>query len=744
MSKFHVNDKAKIRESYSPKDEELEQLQHVYKRKHEMAEGRNKYDKDWDKWEKQYESYRPEKSADDWKSNIVPPVSTAVVETIMSEINQYDLEAPIKPRGEEDIPRVEILKEAFKFTKNIGDFKLEEEDIKKEAIIYGTGFGEELFWEDARDVTFMVEKLDMSGKTIVEEQPRRVFTFKDTYLEHVPVRDLYLDEAGKTINRGRRQCNDGARRIVMTKDAAIDYLSNPRFNRNKNLKYLETGHNSDFYQFYEPPHRIDNEDEVEILFYVAKRPDWLIVVANDVLMHGGPNVYNHKMLPWAEAFDIKRTNSLYHKGEMELLDSIQEELSLNRRMRLDRSHLTIDPMWLSNRRNDVSEYDTMSAPHRVIEADDIDQLREIRPSDTAPSAYKEEEALLKDAVRVTGIDDGSQSLTRSSLTATEFSGLREATLKKVALKLWHIHNGFHVSHAKLRIANILQFWTQEKYEKVVGDANSEEYLKRIQTLQDKGIYKEFENQAYERVYPKIRLEGKQLIRNKGSVSALETKGTFFFEVRPEDILPAYGGYDIVYDGAPEVPLTKTIMQAKAGELVDRIMPIALSGIGSYDPAKITDWLVKKHDVDPDTWKTVEQEGAMGADPLAMAQAENEQMMQGQALPPTPNAIEQHTLIHTAYMKSKIFQDVIQAANNQDQQAAMIVDAFADHTLGESMAQKQRKTATAPAGAKPSTPPIAGTDGQSMQSDTPLMPPGGKSGSSPMASIMKRFGFGGGK
>lgn len=726
---FRNNQKAQINKTYIPDEEESQAREHVYKRYSEMKQGREKYDKHWDDWRLQWEGWKPERNKLDWRSNIVAQLSTSIVETLMAEIQQYDIEPPIKARGYEDQIKAEIMKEAVKFSKQQGDFKIEEEDIKKEAFILGQAFGEELYWNDKREVRFVKTKVE-KGKKIVYEDKQTVFTYDGMYLEHVPCDDMFFDESAKSINRGRGQANDAIRRYVMFYDAAKDFLSDPRFNNRDNLQYVRPGGDvgsfTEYYQYYQPTGRIDADDEVEVLFYWAKRPDTLVVVANDVVVHMGPNIYNHKMLPFVQAWDIRRTGSLYHKGEMELLESIQEELTKNKRMRLDRLHLTIDPMYLVSRRDNISETETLARPHGVIEADDPNSVKELRTSDTPQSAYKEEEYLLREAQRATGVDDGAQAVQRQSITATEFAGLRESTLKKVALKLWHIHNGFHVSHTRLRVANILQYWTQEKMKLVLGEGRSDYYQQLIQQQIEKGMIVKKGGDMFFQSYPTIRTSGRQIIRKGGQVSIKEAKGEHYFTVEPRDIIPYYHGYDIVYDGTPEIPLTKTLRQTKAAELSDRVLPVALSGVGGYDAGKIMDWLVRENGVDPDTFKQVQQD-QQGADQLAQAQAENAQMFKGTKLSPTPYAVPQHTQIHTAFMKSQQFQQ-LDFNNPRDKQ---IIDAFTEHVQGELLAQENRQ-------GEGQAPEVKGVSGQASQSQEQISQPGSKAGSSPVGGFIRRM------
>lgn len=725
MKDFNPNPAADINSTYSPSEGEAKVREHVYKRYHEMKQGREPHEKGWERYEKQWEGLR--ESNGEWNSDIVAQLSTSIVETLMAEVQQYDVETPIKAGGYEDVPKVEVMKRMIEHTKNIGDFRMEEEDIKKDAFIYGSGFGEELYWVDKREVRFAKQKINSNGEKEVFMDTRTTNHFKGAYFEHVPIWDLWFDEAAKTINRGRRQANDSIRRYIMPYEGAINFIETLPGAIRENLKYVRPGGDTNYYQYYQPVGRIDKDTEIELLFYTAKRPDALWIVANDVVVAEGPNIYNHKMLPYAQAFDIKRTNSIYHKGEMELLESIQEELTKIKRARMDRLHLTIDPMYFISRRENINESELMARPHGAIEVDDPNNIRENRVSDTPQSAYKEEESLLNEAQRATGVDDGSQAIQRTSLTATEFAGLRESTLRKVALKLWHIQNGLHIEFTRLRVSNILQFYTKPEYEKVLGDKQDEMYQEMVSQYRAVGDIEEREDGEYLVKYPQIRTENQKISFSKGKLNISDQKGDHFFTVKPEYMIPFHNSYDIVYTGSPEIPLTKTLRITKLTEYFDRMIPLILSGLSDYDPMKMMDWYTEEtQGIDPDRFKVQQQETAPGSDTLQLAMAENGELMRGKALPPTAMAIPQHTQIHTAFMKSKNFQQL----DPNDPQQKAIIDAFTSHVVGEQLAQEHRggNGESNPEQVVPPTPP-GNQDG--------MTPPGSTAGSSPIAGIMRR-------
>ena len=98
------NEQPKIRAIYDPKGRELDLLKHVYKRYYQIKESNNrgKLETNWDTWMKNWEAWRPEKKEDQWQSNYFIPLTTTVVETILSEMVDQSPRPIILPRSPED------------------------------------------------------------------------------------------------------------------------------------------------------------------------------------------------------------------------------------------------------------------------------------------------------------------------------------------------------------------------------------------------------------------------------------------------------------------------------------------------------------------------------------------------------------------------------------------------------------------------------------------------------------------
>ena len=652
--KFATTEIPKIRDIYNPTGIEKDALKRVYSRYEDMrtSPSRTRFSKDWDRWEKAWEAYRIPMSDDDWQSNIVPPLTTSIIEAIVAEEVRQRIRPLVVARGVEDIPRARVMNHTVDYTCDIGFFDDEMENVFRDTLKLGTAITQEYMFQLIREVRFAkaLKQMAQDGKQAQEYfEKKRLIEFDDPYMENVKLTEFFWDESARSF-RGPYQARDCIRRFIMNFDSFKAFFQGI-WNPLDNAKYVRPGESTGYYEFYSPPTGMNHGRDVEILWYWAKIPDdALIIVANDVVVLMGPNPYNHKQLPFARAVDIKRTHQFCGKGESELLDSIQDELTLTRRMRLDRMHIGLDQMFLLSERVDLDEEELMVRPHGGIRVPDVE--RDIKPliyPDTPRSAYLEEDRLKEDAVRVTGMDDRLQSADVAGGTATEAAILKESTLKRVNMKLENIKRGFLLEWSPLRVANILQYYTQPKLELIAGEKFSADYQQKISKAQASGSYREFSGEGYQLKFPTIRIKDKEILRTKNGLQEKNAKGFTFFDLTPEDIIPVYGSFHMQYEAGSELPISKPLLRQELNNLWDRIGPLALQGIGNYSAAKIMDMIVESYGKDPDELKVDEESGFEGtrAKAVLMAIDENKRMKAGEQIGPTPFAPPAHTEIHMA-------------------------------------------------------------------------------------------------
>lgn len=714
--KFHIYDPETmpaLRNDYQVTDYERDCIRRVYDRRFQMesAPDRVRIMANVDKWMKQWDAWRVDRRENEmelWQANHYVPLTLGVIESALAEMIDQTPQPMILPRGSEDIPKATVMKRIFEYTWEIADGDAELYNVLKDALILGTGIAQEYYWKDRR----IVKEGDVE---------KEVFDYDDCYMETVRLQDFFVDENARAFTGpfGARDC---IRRYIMDVNDVRLFFRGPVWDPFDAVKYVKPGGDTNYYEFYKPPEGIDKGNQVEVLWYWSKKPDdKLIIVANDVLLVDGPNPYKHKQLPFARVVDVKRPHTFYGKGESELLESTQDESNLIRRMTLDRNHLDIDKMFVGSQNAQLDDEDLRARPHGFIPTDDPANFKAVEYSDIPRSIELSMGKLQEDSLRATGINDLSTSVP-SIGTATEAAILKETTLKRIRMKLRILEREFLVPIARLRVANIIQFYAQPRLEKIVGEESSQEFEKAIMDLQARGELVVDDGNFYQKSYREIRLQDREISNDaKGAPYERQKPGFSFFKAKPEYFIPvARGGFDIKFVAGSTIPISKTLKQTKDAEMYDRLIQLAdpILPQGPYSAVKLGDELLRSNDYNPEDYKNqpaqeqVDVGGQQLQQQLSLALEENKLMMQGQRVPPLAFASPAHTRIHAEFMQSKPWQEI---PPNDPR-----VQNFTDHVMGEMMTQEARGVATGsamPQGGQPGgglTPPTTPGQGTPTQ------------------------------
>lgn len=698
-----------IRTYYQPKGLQKKMLNHVYRRYNLMKDSpdRAEAEKEWTRGRKQWEALRVDRGIDEWQSNHYVPMTTSVIESALSEMVDQSPRPMILARGSEDIPKSIVMSHIFDYTWDIADSDLELEDILHDALIEGTGIGQEYNFTDMRKIK---TKRDGGSDQEPKWKEEDMLAFNGSYLEAVKNDDFFVDETGRGF-RGPYAAKDCVRRYIMDIEVFKQFFKGNVWDPYGNAKFVQPGGDTSYWEWYKPPEGIDKSKQVEVLWYWSERPeDWLCIVANDVMVVMGPNPYRHKLLPFARAVDVRRTHKFYGKGEAALLESIQDELNTLRRMVIDRNHLDIDKMFIGSNRLNLSEEDLIARPHGFIPTDDINSVKAVEYADIPRSVELSMQHLEDDSTIVTGINPRSQALPTTG-TATEAAILKESTLKRIRLKVRRFEREFLTRIARIRVSNIVQYYPQPKLEKIVGEVETNQYKQQVEELKAQGAYKEVDGVGYKQTYPKIRLENVDLAPSAdGTFRENEIQGYSFFETKPEYFLPTNGGYDIKFAAGSTIPISKPLLQSKATEMFDRLLPLSLQVKGTYDPKKLGDMLIRVNDMNPADFSVQTQN--LPADDAStrlemaveLANTENSLMLRGKDVPPTPYAPQAHTLIHLRFTSSPTFQQL----GKDDPR----IEIFTKHIVGELAAQQERSQGT-------TSSPVPGQEGEVPPGASPM-------------------------
>ena len=678
--------------THMPTDEQRETFNFVYNvryRKMKEAEDREKYIRNLDKWEKQWEGFRIEKKESDWQSNHVTPITLSVVETALSELVRQNLRPFFRPRGPADQPLITLWQHIWSYGWEVSNSDLMMYDVYKSLLIDGMATTQEYF---KKDEVFRYDRALVNGKQILQKERRTVYN--DVYGEIVKPQEFFVDELARSLG-GAYAARDCIRRYIFDISTYHDIFDGSPWDQFGNSQYVRPGGDTTWYEFYRPPEGIDTSSQVEVLWYWAERPvDRLVILANQEVIRDGDNPYTHKKLPFAVARDIKRVHHFYAKGEPELLESIQDEANTFRRMMIDRGHLDIDKMFMVSNKLGLDDEDTIARPHGIIPTDDMNSIKPVEYGDVPRSLELSMKNLEDDSTISTGINPRAEALPQSN-TATEAAILKESTLRRIETKLWLCRKEFMRRMGELRLANMMQFYKEPELEKIVGDEADQDFREKVDRLKAAGRIKEVDNTKYVMNYRNIPIKGKTIQRNAGGemkVAPLANKSMYsFFELNNQkDFYPIErGGFEIRFDAGPNIEISKPLQQQKDLELFDRLLQVAQIWPNSYDPVKLGDMVLLDYDKHPDDFKPDTQ-----ADPnaenderfqlqLQLAQMENQQLLNGTMVPATPFASPAHTMVHITFMKSPTFQKL---DNKKDKS---VIEAFAKHAIGEIMAQEAR-------------------------------------------------------
>lgn len=700
------------KQSYNPSKKIKEYERRVYDQYYRIKPGRSKYEAMWKNARKTWEMERPPRGEDDWQSNIIIPVTTSIIEAILADMIDLNLRPYIVPVGKEDKDKAEVLNHVVNFTWEKGNGDMAMYDIIKDALTLGTGIAQEYYLDDKR----MVHQLNKYNpeKNIESYVTKEVSDFNDVILEPVKLDDILVDPKARGFN-GPFSARYAYRRYVMHIEDFRRFFSGPIWNPFDNVKHVKPGGDTEYSSIFQRPEDIDNSKDVEVIWYWEKSPDdALIICGNGVVVYAGPNPYNHKQLPFARAVDIKRTHEFYGKGEADILSSLQDELTLLRRMRLDQTHLAIFKPFLVSERESMDENELLLRPGGAIHVNDTELgIKELAISDPSRASYMEEDRIKEDVVRVTGIDDRFQSVKKAT-TATEAAILKEQTLKHIRLKLWLLQRTLLKEVGRLRVANIQQFYSIPRLEKVLGDKNTEKYQELLQTLSAGGKLQMVKGEPYEKKYRDIRAEDMSVEKDlkTNELKLTKTNGFTFFEATPDML---NGNFDVQYSGSPDIPISKPLKLSKFTEsLASPVVAMAIES-GYYNAGKVADTLMELNDQDPDDFRMQQQQDQQDftKNLIELARIENSKMEQGEEVDGTPYANPGHTEIHMEKLKSL------------DTDDEKIIQIFSDHIAVELAAQAYRMeqgiNPDSQGGQGQGTPPASG---QGVDQANPAMQTGG--------------------
>jgi hypothetical protein len=270
-----------------------------------------------------------------------------------------------------------------------------------------------------------------------------------------------------------------------------------------------------------------------------------------------------------------------------------------RNMRLDNMYIGIHKTFFIDRSASLDEEDLWVAPGRGITLETggrsmKDVVMPFEYSDIKASAYNEEDRLVQDAIRTTGIDPNLQSSNQGT-TATETAIQRETAIRRLAIKLRYTERVFLKRIFRQRVANIKQFYSQKKISLIADEDDLMEAQAIIAQIMLEGEYQQEARDYFEKNYivegDEIYKVDKRNIRLKNDDGQME-----FYEVDPDTIRPDMEFEVDVVQGA-SMPISKPIQQEKYKDYVTTMMTM-FGEAGILNMRTLAKNYAKLHDDNP--------------------------------------------------------------------------------------------------------------------------------------------------
>lgn len=618
---------------YNPNKRSRKIRRSVYERFYWLRDEplRQEAEKDWEEADLEFGMVTPEIDPEDWRANFKLPDAFSAIQTQAQETVERKSRPSLKKTEDSDQPVQDLGNAVLTYNMDATGYDYQTTLAKLAASIRGTAFTMDYWRTDKRVVKDPKSYDQATGK--ITYQDKEIIDFDDDYTEWVPNEFIYIDEKAKHID----EATDMFRREIINIDEFHRIYDNKPgfFDTEWVLAGGDTGNRS----IFRLPQDVTSDD-VEVLHYFNRSLDAYWVVANNITICDEPLETKHKELPVAVWYQYRQPGRFWGIGIPKIMHMLTEERRSIRMLNLDRQKIIVGGAFLHNSAFDIDEEDEVIYPGKWITVDTNGQpvgnaLQQVQMSDVPTSYFRTEEVLLEDERRATGIDDRI-SVSNSATTATQAAIVKESTLKRINLISITNEMDTVIRLGRLKWSNIQFFYGTPRIEKIVEENDERE----------------------EKVYRNITVKGKKFAivdkEGKKSLDMEDVRGGSALTLKPEMAKYLEGSWDVTVDADTYTPPSKAIEQTKKTETFSLLMANPAT-MAILDIQGATEDLLQVNNINPDKW--LKNTDASKKDMMMLADSENMVMSAGQPLDGTPNATEDHTLVHLMYTKTKEYDEL---------------------------------------------------------------------------------------
>jgi len=401
-----------------------------------------------DKWNRFYKLYRFQlnQGKQPYQANLSIPYCFANVETILPRMVANKPKVEFQAREPQDQINTEVLRNLIEYQWGEMNMDSKMSEWVKQVLIYGTSVLK-VYW-----------RLYKNGKL-----------YDNPEADVVDLFDFFIDPSATSIDDAEYVIH----RIVKPLNTIKD---DPKY-KNTNLIKGSAERINEFREQRDSVLGVNtaedqHKQEIELLEYWEDNR--VITVANkSIVIRDEENPFDHKMKPFVVIVNQLVPKEFYGIGEIEPLESLQNELNDLRNQRMDNVNLVLNRMWKA-RRDSTIQWDTLtSKPGGIILTDNMEDIIDITTPDITASSFREEESIKSDIQNTTGVTDYITGVSGKTSTATEIVKKTEESNQRFKMKIKNLENMGIKRLGEILLALNQQYIDREKIIRIVGTERQE-------------------------------------------------------------------------------------------------------------------------------------------------------------------------------------------------------------------------------------------------------------------------------
>lgn len=467
-----------------------------------------------DKWlrsYKLYNNYVGARKQGDWRSRVFMPESFQTVETQLPRMAAQLPKWVAQPRGPEDVENAKTMTELLDWARENSEVHLQLVDSWRDALIYGTGilktyfeeipaFGREqvpIFEEMPHEMRRPIldgqgnPQLDLDGQPMFDVEKmtiqvpagyktvrKQVIAYDgpvaksiDPFHFWVAPESESLDDARYVIHRSYPELADVKKKVMqglyhwpadLTEDELFRPTDDPYSER---LDSIDLGPGND-----------PTRKQVELLEFWTKDQRVITLMNRKAVIRVQQNPFDHGQKPFVVIHDYKKPHEFWGKGEVEVIEGLQDLINAITNQRVDNVRIGMDQGFGVNTHQLKDPRQLAKRPGQVIEVtgdgmNPSDVIFPLPVTEVTQSSFREVDQAKDWSERTTGNSAYQQGLDTPSMndTASGVSMILEQGQSRMGLKAKVAELGPY-RRLGLHFGSILQqFTTQPKQMRITGD-----------------------------------------------------------------------------------------------------------------------------------------------------------------------------------------------------------------------------------------------------------------------------------